>query len=146
MGETCSTPLPLLLLLLLLHSIWWPSVPGYESFSQVAETSEGWSDAETLLLLDGILMYGERWNGVAAHVGTKNAVQCITCFLQMPVEDPFLDALESPDLSVGVALPAVTATAPNTHPGAHDFNNLRFSLLVCDTRGCSSQGISWSPI
>ena len=42
---------------------------------QASETSDGWSDAETLLLLDAVRTYHERWYSVAAHVGTKNAMQ-----------------------------------------------------------------------
>lgn len=63
-------------------------------------------------------MYGERWNSVAGHVVTKNAVQCITRFLQLPVEDQFLDALERPDLATGRALPAAGVPA-DCQRGAH---------------------------
>lgn len=63
-------------------------------------------------------MYGERWNGVAAHVATKNAVQCITRFLQMPLGEPFLDQLERPDLAAGAVLPAAAAAAEDCHRGA----------------------------
>ena len=83
---------------------------------QAGETSDGWTDAESLLLLDGVQMYGERWNGVASHVGTKNAVQCIIHFLQLPEEDPYLDALERPDLSTGCSLPM--GDSPNSSHGA----------------------------
>lgn len=33
-----------------------------------------WKDLETLLLLEGIELYGDNWADIAAHVGTKSQV------------------------------------------------------------------------
>ncbi|KAK0566632.1 SWI/SNF and RSC complex subunit Ssr2 [Tilletia horrida] len=52
---------------------------------------EGWTDAETLRLLEGMEMFGDDWTKVSNHVGTRSWQQCITRFLQMPIEDPYLD-------------------------------------------------------
>jgi SWI/SNF related-matrix-associated actin-dependent regulator of chromatin subfamily C len=52
----------------------------------------GWTDQETLLLLEGLEMYEDDWDKVAEHVGTKNKEQSIMHFLKMPIEDPFLEA------------------------------------------------------
>ncbi|KAE8219819.1 hypothetical protein CF319_g6556 [Tilletia indica] len=52
---------------------------------------EGWTDAETLRLLEGMEMFGDDWNKVSNHVATRSWQQCITRFLQMPIEDPYLD-------------------------------------------------------
>ncbi|KAK0531665.1 SWI/SNF and RSC complex subunit Ssr2 [Tilletia horrida] len=52
---------------------------------------EGWTDAETLRLLEGMELFGDDWNKVSNHVGTRSWQQCITRFLQMPIEDPYLD-------------------------------------------------------
>ncbi|KAL9939395.1 hypothetical protein V8E36_002208 [Tilletia maclaganii] len=52
---------------------------------------EGWTDAETLRLLEGMEMFGDDWNKVSGHVGTRSWQQCITRFLQMPIEDPYLE-------------------------------------------------------
>lgn len=49
-----------------------------------------WSEAEVLLLLEGLEKYGEDWNQVAEHVGTKSNEQCVLQFLRMPIEDSFL--------------------------------------------------------
>lgn len=49
----------------------------------------GWSDQETLLLLEALELYGDNWNEIAEHVATKSKSQCILHFIRLPVEDPF---------------------------------------------------------
>eukprot|EP00798_Chlamydomonas_sp_ICE-L_P003678 gene3678-13753_t len=39
-------------------------------------------------------MFGDNWAEVAEHVGTKSSVQCILHFLQLPIEDQFIEELE----------------------------------------------------
>ncbi|GMM37761.1 Rsc8 protein [Saccharomycopsis crataegensis] len=51
----------------------------------------GWSEQETLLLLEGIEMFNEDWDKVANHVATRNKRQCIAKFLQLPIEDKYLN-------------------------------------------------------
>ncbi|CAD5183706.1 unnamed protein product [Musa acuminata subsp. malaccensis] len=50
-----------------------------------------WTDQETLLLLEALELFGENWNEIAEHVATKTKAQCILHFLQMPIEDSFLE-------------------------------------------------------
>ncbi|GAB4837922.1 hypothetical protein Ancab_027450 [Ancistrocladus abbreviatus] len=50
-----------------------------------------WTDQETLLLLEALELYKENWNEIAEHVATKTKSQCILHFLQMPIEDSFLE-------------------------------------------------------
>ena len=38
------------------------------------ESPQDWSDQETLLLLEGMEMYGENWAEIAEHVGTRSQV------------------------------------------------------------------------
>lgn len=62
-------------------------VPG-----EAAGVSGGkWTDQETLLLLEALELYKENWNEIAEHVATKTKAQCILHFVQMPIEDSFLD-------------------------------------------------------
>ncbi|KAL4857267.1 SWI/SNF complex subunit [Chlorella vulgaris] len=66
----------------------------------------GWTDQETLLLLEGIQRYGESWQQVAEHVGSKNALQCVSRFLQLPSDDALLaDAAPGPHTQGLVAIP-----------------------------------------
>lgn len=46
------------------------------------ESPQDWSDQETLLLLEGMEMYGENWAEIAEHVGTRSQVlfqKSLTC-------------------------------------------------------------------
>lgn len=49
-----------------------------------------WSEGEVLLLLEGLEKFGDDWNKVAEHVGSKSKEQCVLQFLKMPIEDSFL--------------------------------------------------------
>ena len=57
---------------------------------------EAWTEAETLLLLEALEMYDDGdWDKVADHVGTRSREQCVAHFLQLPIEDPFLEQSQS---------------------------------------------------
>ncbi|KAF8095875.1 hypothetical protein N665_0320s0004 [Sinapis alba] len=58
-----------------------------------------WTDQETLLLLEGLEIFKENWNEIAEHVATKTKAQCMLHFLQMPIEDAFLDQIDYKDPS-----------------------------------------------
>lgn len=62
-----------------------------EPFKQASDDSD-WSDTETLRLLEGLEMYDDDWTQVANHVGTRSREQCITKFLQLPIEDDYLNS------------------------------------------------------
>ena len=53
-----------------------------------------WTDQETLLLLEGLEIFKENFNEIAEHVATKTKAQCMLHFLQMPIEDAFLDQFD----------------------------------------------------
>ncbi|WRT68318.1 uncharacterized protein IL334_005294 [Kwoniella shivajii] len=57
-----------------------------------------WSDQETLLLLEGVEMFDDDWQNVSEHVGTRSKEQCISKFLQLPIEDPYLTSDPAADL------------------------------------------------
>ncbi|KAI8008391.1 SWI/SNF complex subunit SWI3D [Camellia lanceoleosa] len=59
-----------------------------------------WADLETLLLLEALELYNENWNEVAKHVATKTKAQCILHFVQMPIEDAFMDCDDEKNASV----------------------------------------------
>ena len=56
-----------------------------------SNVNDDWSDQEILLLLEGVEMYDDDWSKVEEHVGTRSAQQCIRKFLELPIEDPFLN-------------------------------------------------------
>ncbi|KAI8820763.1 SWIRM domain-containing protein [Fimicolochytrium jonesii] len=53
-------------------------------------STDDWTEQETLLLLEGLELFDEDWNKVSDHVGTRTREQCITKFLQLPIEDPYV--------------------------------------------------------
>lgn len=81
--------------------------------AEVAGVSGGnWTDQETLLLLEALELYKENWNEIAEHVGTKSKAQCILHFVQMPIEDAFVDCDDDVDARCKeTADPAATVDA-----------------------------------
>ena len=67
-----------------------------DSRSDQGDEGADWTEQETLMLLEALEIHGENWADVAEHVGTRSQVQCITHFLQLPIEDQFIDPLEAP--------------------------------------------------
>lgn len=61
-------------------------------------SEDDWTDEETLKLLEGLEMYEEDWSLVSLHVGTRSREQCITKFIQLPIQDPYLDGATQKDL------------------------------------------------
>lgn len=59
---------------------------------------DDWSDEETLKLLEGLEMFDEDWGAIALHVGTRSREQCITKFIQLPIQDKYLDDAAQSDL------------------------------------------------
>lgn len=54
---------------------------------------EVWTTQEQLLLLDAIEKYDDDWLLVSEHVGTRTKEQCVTQFLQSPIQDSIVKAL-----------------------------------------------------
>ncbi|URE19909.1 Zinc finger, ZZ type [Musa troglodytarum] len=86
-----------------------------------------WTDQETLLLLEALELFAENWNEIAEHVATKTKAQCILHFLQMPIEDSFLegggdddDVNESNPDSKDQILATKESTTTNTSESVED--------------------------
>lgn len=58
----------------------------------VAGPEEKWTEEETLLLLEGLEEFDDDWNRVADHVQTKTREQCVMKFLQLEIEDKYIEA------------------------------------------------------
>lgn len=81
------------------HEARFPATLHSGDFIKLDETSvvvkkekSDWTDQELLLLLEGIEIYDEDWDMIAAHVGTRSREQCVLKFLQLPIEEPYVDA------------------------------------------------------
>ncbi|ORX57126.1 SWIRM-domain-containing protein [Piromyces finnis] len=74
------------------------------------EIDDRWTDQEVLLLLEGIELYDDEWMKIAEYVGTKTHRQCISKFLELPIEDPFLENNELQEASVNELKSASSTT------------------------------------
>ncbi|CAF0880410.1 unnamed protein product [Adineta steineri] len=87
-----------------------------------------WSDQEVLLLLEGLEMYKDDWNKVCEHVGTRTQDECILKFLQLPIEDPYL---EGSGASLG---PLAYQPIPFSQSGNPVMSTVAFLASVVDPR------------
>lgn len=65
------------------------------NFSKVPDKNEPWSDSEVLRLLEALEKFDEDWNEIAQHVRTRTREECVVKFLQLEIEDQYLE----PDVS-----------------------------------------------
>lgn len=65
-----------------------------EKYTSIADRESPWSDGETLLLLEGLELYDENWDSVANHVGSRSREECVLRFLQLEIEDKYLEGEE----------------------------------------------------
>lgn len=59
---------------------------------RASRNDDDWTDQETLLLLEGLEMYDEDWAKIAEHVVSRTKEQCVLRFLQLPIEEPYLES------------------------------------------------------
>ncbi|TAQ91006.1 hypothetical protein B7494_g591 [Chlorociboria aeruginascens] len=51
-----------------------------------------WSDYEVLKLLEGLELHDDNWSKIAEYVETRTKEECVIKFLQLEIEDKYLDA------------------------------------------------------
>ncbi|KAL6650907.1 hypothetical protein ACP70R_009832 [Stipagrostis hirtigluma subsp. patula] len=73
--------------------------PGDKTESMGNHVSSAWTDAETLLLLEGVLKHGDDWDLIAQHVRTKNKSECIARLIQLPFGEHMLGGLNGKSVS-----------------------------------------------
>lgn len=62
------------------------------------DTKAGWTDKETLHLLEAVLHYGDDWKKVAEHVGGRNEKECVTHFIKLSFGEQYLGHTSSGDV------------------------------------------------
>lgn len=70
-----------------------------KAHTHVPDKEEPWSDSELVLLLEGLENFDDNWEQIANHVGTRTREECVMKFLQLDVEDKYLDDI--PELRAG---------------------------------------------
>ncbi|KAE8352172.1 hypothetical protein BDV28DRAFT_135561 [Aspergillus coremiiformis] len=66
------------------------------AYSVVPDKDAPWSDSELVLLLEGLENFDENWEQIANHVGTRTKEECVMKFLQLEIEDKYVEDL--PDM------------------------------------------------
>ena len=74
------------------------------NFSDIPDKDAPWTDSELLLLLEALEKDDEDWNRIADHVHTRTREECVIKFLQLEIEDQYLE----PEAS-GAAYPGLDA-------------------------------------
>ena len=63
-----------------------------ENYKALPDRNRPWSEQETLALLEALDMFDEDWNKVAEHVPGRTREECVMKFLQLEIEDKYLEA------------------------------------------------------
>lgn len=74
-----------------------------ESYKSLGDKESPWSDSELLLLLEGLEMFDDNWESVADHVGSRTREECVIKFLQLEIEDKYLEETPSSREGVGAS-------------------------------------------
>jgi len=61
-------------------------------YTSVLDRDAPWSDAEILRLLEGLERFDDDWSEIAEHVGTRSREECVLQFLQLDIEEKYLDS------------------------------------------------------
>jgi SWI/SNF related-matrix-associated actin-dependent regulator of chromatin subfamily C len=73
------------------------------TYSSILDRDAPWSDAEILRLLEALERYDEDWGEIAEYVGTRTREECVLQFLQLDIEDKYLES-ERLDAPIGLQM------------------------------------------
>lgn len=74
------------------------------TYSATLDRDAPWSDAEILRLLEGLEKYDDDWAEIAEHVATRTREECVLQFLQLDIEDKYLESEAPVNAPTGVAM------------------------------------------
>ncbi|KAK7539546.1 SWI/SNF complex protein [Phyllosticta citribraziliensis] len=66
-----------------------------DKYSGIPDRNAPWTDGETLRLLEALEMFDDDWNSIAEYVGNRSREECVLKFLQLEIEDQYLEAEET---------------------------------------------------
>ncbi|KAI0478780.1 SWI/SNF complex protein-like protein [Xylariaceae sp. FL0804] len=75
-----------------------------KAYSTVLDRDAPWTDAEILRLLEALERYDDDWAEIAEHVATRTREECVLQFLQLDIEDKYLEAEAPVHAPVGLQL------------------------------------------
>jgi SWI/SNF related-matrix-associated actin-dependent regulator of chromatin subfamily C len=62
-----------------------------DPFPMIADSGSKWTETEELLLLEGLDMHDDNWDLISDHVGSRTREECVLKFLQLEIEDKYLE-------------------------------------------------------
>ncbi|KAL2027059.1 hypothetical protein VTO58DRAFT_111150 [Aureobasidium pullulans] len=68
-----------------------------EKYTTIADREAPWADSELLLMLEGLELFDENWEQIANHVGSRTREECVLKFLQLEIEDKYLEGEDTVD-------------------------------------------------
>lgn len=74
------------------------------TYSTTLDRDAPWTDSELLRLLEGLERFDDDWNEIADHVGTRTREECVLQFLQLDIEDKYLESENPLAAPVGVSM------------------------------------------
>lgn len=119
-------------LIILLISYLWNIVQ-----AKGAAPGRDWTHQETLLLLEALEMYKDDWNQVADHVGTRTQDECILHFIQLPIQDPYLEETDN-GVANSILGPLAYQPIPFSQSGNPVMSTVAFLASVVDPRIAAS--------
>lgn len=60
-------------------------------YSDIPDKDAPWTDSELLLLLEGLESFDDDWAKISNHVGTRTREECLIKFLQLEIQDQYLN-------------------------------------------------------
>ncbi|RMZ87938.1 hypothetical protein DV736_g4834, partial [Chaetothyriales sp. CBS 134916] len=61
------------------------------SYTAIPDKDAPWTDTELLLLLEGLENFDNDWAEIAKHVGRRTREECVVKFLQLDIQDQYVD-------------------------------------------------------
>ncbi|XDG09623.1 hypothetical protein ABKA04_009238 [Annulohypoxylon sp. FPYF3050] len=75
-----------------------------KTYSTIHDREAPWTDAEILRLLEALERYDDDWAEIAEHVGTRTREECVLQFLQLDIEDKYLETEAPIHAPTGLAM------------------------------------------
>ncbi|KAL7627632.1 SWI/SNF and RSC complex subunit Ssr2 [Parahypoxylon ruwenzoriense] len=75
-----------------------------KTYSTILDRDAPWTDAEILRLLEALERYDDDWAEIAEHVGTRTREECVLQFLQLDIEDKYLETEAPIHAPTGLAM------------------------------------------
>ena len=71
------------------------------NYTAIPDRDSPWTDAELLLLLEALEFEDDDWSKIADHVKTRTREECVVKFLQLEIEDKYLESDPYGNVSYG---------------------------------------------